>query len=359
VRTPVLAAAPAPVTAETPAPPLPVTPAAVNVTTAEEIAETRQFGAAKALEQVAPGVIINDVAGNPFQPQVDFRGFEASPVTGTPQGLAIYQGGVRINEAWGDTVNWDLIPTIAIDRAAIVTGNPLFGLNAIGGAVVLDMKNGFTYHGFEADGRGGNFGRRQGTMQWGVESQGFASYLAIEAAGDNGYRKFSGSGVQRLYGDLGWRGENAEVHATVNLAENRFGASGPAPVDLVSVDPSAVWTTPQTTKNTLSQFDLNGAFTPAQSWKILLDAHYRAFDQAHVDGNTTQFGSCGGPTLCDNNGNATGIPDLFGPSVPVAVTDRTWTRSRTVGGTAQLENDDKIFERPNKIVFGVSYEGFE
>ncbi len=29
---------------------------------------------------------------------------------GTPQGLAVYQNGVRINEVFGDTVNWDLIP---------------------------------------------------------------------------------------------------------------------------------------------------------------------------------------------------------------------------------------------------------
>jgi len=111
---------PAPRVAAVPPPPppapvepvaqLPVTPAAVNVTTAKEIAETRQFDAAKALERVAPGVVINDVTGNPFQPEVDFRGFVASPVSGTPEGLAVYMNGIRINEAWGDTVNWDLIP---------------------------------------------------------------------------------------------------------------------------------------------------------------------------------------------------------------------------------------------------------
>jgi len=72
-----------------------------------------------------------------------------------------------------------LIPSVAIDRTAIVTGNPLFGLNAIGGAVVLDMKNGFTYQGFELDGRGGSFARRQSTMQYGVQAGDFASYLAL------------------------------------------------------------------------------------------------------------------------------------------------------------------------------------
>ncbi len=131
-------------------------PSAAHVVTSHEIANTRQFDLSTALERSAPGVSINDVRGNPFSPEIDYRGFVASPVKGTPQGLAVYQNGVRINEAWGDTVNWDLIPSVAIDRVAIVTGNPLFGLNAIGGAVVLDMKTGFTWQGFELDGRGGS-----------------------------------------------------------------------------------------------------------------------------------------------------------------------------------------------------------
>ncbi len=354
-------ATPAPVTgtatpAAASAPAIITAPAAVHVTTSQEIADTKQFDVARALERVAPGVSINDVSGNPFSPEVDYRGFVASPVSGTPIGLAVYQNGVRINEAWGDTVNWDLIPSVAIDRTAIVTGNPLFGLNAIGGAIVLDMKNGFTYHGFELDGRGGSFARRQSSMQYGVQAGDFASYLAVEAAGDNGYRKFSGSQIERLYGDVGYRGDSAEVHFTLNLAQNRFGVSGPAPVDLINIDPSSVYTTPQTSKNTLSQYGVNATFTPAPNWKILTDMHYRAFDQAHVDGNTTDFASCGGATLCDGSGNVTSIPDAFGPSVPLAVTDRTWTRSRTLGGTAQVENSDRILERPNKFTFGVSFD---
>jgi iron complex outermembrane recepter protein len=345
-----------PASAAAPAPALSRTPAMVNVTTAKEIAQTHEFDLARALERVAPGVLIEDVTGNPFQPQVDFRGFVASPVAGTPIGLAVYQNGIRINEAWGDTVNWDLIPSVAIDRTSIVTGNPLFGLNAIGGAVVLDMKNGFTYHGFEADARGGSFGRRLGSMQLGVEKDGFATYVALEAAGDNGYRKFSGSQIERMYGDLGWRGEGAEIHAAMQLAQNRFGVSGPAPLDLISIDPNSVYTTPQTTKNTLSQFSVDGTFTPAPNWRILADLHYRAFDQAHQDGNTTNFASCGDVTLCDQNGNSTVMPDFFGGSVPLGVIDRTWTSSRTVGGTAQIENSGKIFGRPNTATVGVSYD---
>jgi len=121
------------------------------------------------LARQAPGVTVNNVSGNDFQPDVSYRGFDATAVTGTPIGLAVYQNGVRINEAFGDTVNWDLIPENAIDRTAIVAGNPIFGLNALGGALTVTMKNGFTWQGFEADLRGGSFYRAQEELQYGKQ----------------------------------------------------------------------------------------------------------------------------------------------------------------------------------------------
>ena len=120
-------------------------PAAINAVGANQIERTDSLNIADALQQHVPGVIISDTTGNPFQPDVQFRGFVASPVPGTPQGLAVYQNGVRVNEAFGDTVNWDLIPTAAIRSVTVVTNNPAFGLNALGGAVNVLMKDGFNY----------------------------------------------------------------------------------------------------------------------------------------------------------------------------------------------------------------------
>ncbi len=332
-------------------------PASVHVVSSQEIANSRQFNLGEALQRTAPGVIINDVGGNPFLPEIDYRGFNASPISGTPQGLAVYQNGIRINEAWGDSVNWDLIPSVAINRLAIESGNPLFGLNAIGGAVTLDMKNGFTWQGFEADGRGGAFGRRMGTAQYGVRSGSFATYWAAEAIGDDGYRKFSGSGIKRFYGDVGYQGDRAEIHANVTLAQNRFGATGPAPVELVNIDKSAVYTTPQTYKNTLAMYDLNGTVQASETWKLSGDVHFRAFDQARVDGNTTNFECQAGEAFCENdNGVSTRIPNIFDGAAPLGAIDRTWTRSRTIGGTVQANNVDRILGFPNKFTIGVSYD---
>lgn len=332
-------------------------PSATHTISSQEIANVRQFDLSGAMQREAPGVIINDVGGNPFMPEVDYRGFSASPISGTPQGLAVYQNGVRVNEAWGDNVNWDLIPSVAIDRFTIVTGNPLFGLNAIGGAVTLDMKNGFTWQGFDIDGRFGSRGRRQGAMQYGVQAGPYAGYMAVEAAGDDGYRQFSGAHLKRFYGDIGYRGDSGEIHATMTLAQNRFGVTGPAPVELANRDESAVYTTPQTIKNTLALYGIHGSFQPSETWKLLADVHYRAFDQARVDGNTTEFECVAGAAVCENdNGDETGIPNYFDGAVPLGAIDRTWTRSRTVGGTVQATNEDRYFGFHNKLTFGVSYD---
>src|SRR4029077_5611665 len=113
-------------------------------------------------------------------PNLEFRGFVASPVSGTPQGLAVYQNGVRVNEAFGDTVNWDLIPTSAIKSIAVVTNNPAYGLNALGGAVSVQMKDGFSYHGAEIDTMAGSFGRIQASGQWGKQAGDWAVYGALE-----------------------------------------------------------------------------------------------------------------------------------------------------------------------------------
>src|ERR1700689_2453091 len=115
-------------------------------------------------------VNINDTLADAFQPDILYRGFEASPVLGTPQGLAVYQNGVRINEAFGDTVNWDLFPDVAIQNVELVSSSPVYGLNALGGGISIQMKNGFTYQGAEAVVSGGSFGNHAASVQYGANS---------------------------------------------------------------------------------------------------------------------------------------------------------------------------------------------
>jgi iron complex outermembrane receptor protein len=126
-----------------------------------------------------PGVSLGDHSGNAFQRDLNYRGFTASPVQGTPQGIAVYQNGVRINESWGDVVNWDFIPEKAIDRVSLFPSNPVFGLNAVGGALNIQMKNGFTYQGTELEALIGSYGRVQSSVQAGRQDGNSSAYAAL------------------------------------------------------------------------------------------------------------------------------------------------------------------------------------
>jgi iron complex outermembrane receptor protein len=194
-------------------------PSAINAVGAAQIARTGSLNIADALQQQVPGISISDTTGNPFQPDIEFRGFVASPVAGTPQGLAVYQNGARINEAFGDTVNWDLIPTAAIRSVTVVTNNPAFGLNALGGAVNVLMKDGFNYKGAEINTMGGSFGRIQSSAQYGQQYGNWSVYGALEGLRDNGHRNFSQSEIRRFYGDVGYRTDSSEFHLNFGVAK--------------------------------------------------------------------------------------------------------------------------------------------
>src|ERR1700683_4217929 len=172
-------------------------PSDVTTLSAGDIARDGTPSLTDALSNQVGSVNINANLNDPFQPDILYRGFEASPVLGTPEGLAVYQNGVRINEAFGDTVNWDLIPDIAIDHVDMLSSNPVYGLNALGGAAVITMKNGFTYQGFEGEAAGGSCGQRSGEFQYGKQVGSFATYLAGRSFDEDGWRQFSPDHVRQ------------------------------------------------------------------------------------------------------------------------------------------------------------------
>ncbi len=340
-------------------------PASVNIVDANQIDRVRSANIADALQQYVPGIVVNEVTGNPFQPNVQFRGFVASPVAGTPQGLAVYQNGVRINEAFGDTVNWDLIPTAAIQSVAVVTNNAAFGLNALGGAINVQMKDGFNYHGAEIDTLGGSFGRVQSSAQWGKQYDQFAVYGALEALHDDGFRNFSASNVRRFYGDVGYKNEASEFHLNMGAADNNFGAATTVPVELLQQYWGATYTTPQTTTNRVGYVNLTGKVEATPDWTIEGSAHVRVFEQKTLDANPTGTQPCAAdPTLLcfgDNVTPANGLDGAqlvnpFDPNAVLGENDRTNTRSTTTGVSLQATNSDELFGHTNKFLFGGSFD---
>jgi outer membrane receptor protein involved in Fe transport len=339
-------------------------PAFTSVVTSAQIEETHSANITDSLLKYVPGIATNEVTGNPFQPDVQFRGFVASPVEGTPQGLAVYQNGVRINEAFGDTVNWDLIPTAAIKSVTLVTNNPAYGLNALGGAIDIQMKNGFNYHGAEIDTMGGSFGRVQSSAQWGQQYDNVAVYGALEGAHDDGFRNFSQSDIRRFYGDVGVRNGDAEVHFNMGVAKNDLGAPAAVPVELLQQFWGATYTTPQTTSNKVGYANLTGKFDITPTWTVEGIAHVRFFNQSTVDGNPTGTQPCADPPLLCFGDTSTPANNLLGvqlanpfpPNAVLGEIDRTTTRSITSGASVQATNTDELFGHGNHFVVGGSLD---
>ncbi len=339
-------------------------PASINVVGTSEIERTGSPVVTDALKQYVPSTNTTDVAGNPFQPNLEFRGFVASPVSGTPQGLAVYQNGVRINEAFGDTVNWDLIPTAAIQSVTMVTNNPAFGLNALGGAVNIQMKNGFIYHGAEIDTMGGSYGRIQSSAQWGKQVDNFAVYGALEGVHDDGFRNFSPSDIRRFYGDVGYRSDGNEFHMNMGIADNKFGATATVPVELLDQFWGATYTTPQTTENRVGYLNFTGKVEATPTWTLESAAHVRFFEQGVVDGNPTGTQPCADPTLLcfrddstpANGLNGAQLANPFAPDAVLGELDRSLTRSTTTGLSVQATNSDELFGHTNRFVIGTSFD---
>ncbi|WP_145662467.1 TonB-dependent receptor [Bradyrhizobium stylosanthis] len=338
----------------------------INAVDANQIRRTGSLNITDALRDNIAGVNISEVTGNPFTPDVEFRGFVASPVTGTPQGLAVYQNGVRINEAFSDAVNWDLIPTAAIRSVTLVTNNPAFGLNALGGAINLQMKDGFTYQGAELDVMGGSFGRIQGSAQWGKQvDKNYGVYAALEGLRDNGFRNFSQSTVRRFYSDVGYKQGDSEFHANMGVAKNDFGASATVPAELLDKYWGATYTTPQTTSNRVGYLNFTGKVDATPTWTLEGTAHVRRYEQKIVDGNPTDAQECavdpallcfGDDTTPANGAGGVQLANPFAPGTILGEIDRGSIRSTTFGVSGQATNTDLLFGHDNRFVMGTSYD---
>jgi outer membrane receptor protein involved in Fe transport len=196
-------------------------------------------------------VFVNEIQGNPFQPDINYRGYTASPLLGTPQGLSVYMDGVRLNQPFGDIVSWDLIPRTAIASTTLMPGsNPLFGLNTLGGALSVQTKDGRSYRGTSAQVVGGGYGRRAVEFEHGGSNgSGVDWYFTGNLFHDSGWRAASPSDVRQVFGKIGWRNAETDVHVAGAYSDNALTGNGLQETRLLAADYSSVYTTPDTTSN--------------------------------------------------------------------------------------------------------------
>ncbi len=360
--------------------------ATVSVIASDELGTRGTASLSSGLNERLGAISLEDTTTNIFQPTLRFRGFTASPLLGLPQGIAVYQNGVRINEPFGDTVQFDLMPLFALDRLQLSAGaEPIFGLNALGGALALRLKNGFDNRGFRAELSGGSFGRFTGTAELGASRGPWAVYLGTTRFDESGWRPASDSTVTQAVADLGYRNGRLNAGVTVTFADTSLNGHGPAPVELLAVDRAAVFTFPDTTQNqlVLTQGRLNVIVSP--TWSVQLTGYYRDLDRRTLNGDEAEFSVCdddvlpsGAPatTLCtgtDDDDDATERVALDAQAVGDPLVDvvtgrfittedaagdaafnRTSTQTRGYGAAFQTATTTAVGNRDNVLLFGAT-----
>lgn len=238
-------------------------------------------------------VNVNAAQNNPLQPDVQYRGYTASPLLGLPQGLAVYQNGARINEPLGDAVNWDLLPESAVHSMTLIGGaNPLYGLNTLGGALSVQMKNGFNFQGTQAEAMGGSWERVVTNAESGGNNGTFGYYVNASYFDEDGWRDLSESDALNVYAALSYRGAATEANVGFQYGDSELTGNGASPLGLLDVRREAIFTAPDITENDMHMvtFDFSHAFSDVLSANA--NGFYRNNDTDSFNGDASEFLEC-------------------------------------------------------------------
>ena len=268
--------------------PLNIIPANIQIFDSKDLRNQPGVTFADQLMNNAQGVTFNEIQGNPWQPDVSFRGFSASPLAGTPQGMSVFVDGVRVNEPFGDTVHWDLVPNFAVQGMQVVPGsNPVYGLNTLGGALALQTKDGRSNQGIALEGEAGSWGRKRSLAQiGGVSKDGSVDYfLGAQHTTEDGWRKYSPSHINQTFGKIGWQNEKTKVNLSYIGAYNNMIGNGLTPIELLGENRDGVQTTPDQTKNYLNHFALNAAHWVNNNVMLSANAYHRTSNRSTLNGD--------------------------------------------------------------------------
>ncbi len=259
----------------------------VQTATAADVANSGAIDLSDFMNRRLNGVYLNEMQGNPFQPDVNFRGYTASPLLGTPEGLSVYLDGVRQNQPFGDVVSWDLIPKNAISEISLVPGSdPLFGLNTLGGAISVQTKNGVDNPGIDGTLTYGSSGRKAVDASYGGgKATGFNWFLAGTGFHESGWRIDSPSDVRQGFVRLGWRTDKTDLAFTTSYAYNTLLGNGLQDYRLLAVNYASVYTIPDILADRSPSFNLIARHTFSPSLTFTGNAWFRKIRTEEVNPN--------------------------------------------------------------------------
>jgi outer membrane receptor protein involved in Fe transport len=301
--------------------PLADVPANVQSFGADAVARQRPSSIASFLDRNAASFSIGDAQGNPFQPDVSFRGFSGSPLLGVPQGIAVFQDGVRVNEPFGDIVNWDLIPPSAIGSIQLLPGaSATFGRNALAGALAVYTKSGSSFPGGAVEAEGGSFGRRSLTVEQGLASGPWDLFATADAIDDRGWAEHNPSHVRRFFGKLGHQNDASDLDIALTLADNMLQGTQTLPLSFLD-DIRQAYTWPDRNENKLRFLTAKGSVFVGEGALLGANAYVRRYRNDNLASNVNDAaGDEGAPpafndrSTVDQSGAGAGVQLTFEPS---------------------------------------------
>ncbi|HEY4126690.1 MAG TPA: TonB-dependent receptor [Gammaproteobacteria bacterium] len=251
-------------------------PAAVQSADGDDIRAQHSETLSDYLDANFQGLTLNETQGDPFQADLQYHGFTASPLLGAPEGLSVYVDGVRVNEAFGDAVNWDLIPDSALSKVVLIPGSdPVFGLNTLGGALALTTRNGRESPGYETQASIGSYGGRDAEGAAGGASGKLDWFVTGHYFQERDWRDASPSRLSQVFGKLGWQDDQGRVDLSYTGADTRLTGNGTTPDSLLARDEAAIYTAPDTTANHLDFLNLTALRFIGGDLYLSGNAYYR------------------------------------------------------------------------------------
>ncbi len=337
--------------------PLEQVPAGIQLITGPQLKKQRSVTIADYLQNNIAGVNVNDTQNNPFQPDVSFRGYSASPLLGTPQGLSVYVDGVRVNEPFGDVVSWDLIPVNAIANTSLIPGsNPLFGLNTLGGALSIQTKSGRDNQGAAVEASVGSWGRKTGSVEYGgVSEDGSVDFfITANSFREDGWRDYSPTDVRQLFAKVGWQNETTKLDLSYTGADNDMIGNGLTPSEMLrTLGRKTILTRPDQTRNTLSFLNLTGSHWFNNDVMLSGNVYYRQSRTRTLNGDGNDdvdedaiddVGICGTDINWDIEDSCNGA------------LNRSKSRKDSYGFNTQLSFNQDWFARKNQFIVGLGYD---
>jgi outer membrane receptor protein involved in Fe transport len=353
---------------------------------ATDIKKSQSLGLGDFMNENLIGVHINETQNNPLQPDVNYRGFTASPLLGTPQGLSVYMDGVRMNESFGDIVSWDLIPKNAISSMQLHSGsNPLFGLNTLGGALSINTKDGRSNPGGALQFTTGSWGRKIGEFEYGGISKdnSIDYFFAGTWFDEDGWRDHSPSENKQFFGKLGWRNDNTTLKLSYSFADSDLNGNGLSPMSQLKSNYNSVYTNPDNTKNNSHLLNLNWEHYFNKDTVFSGNAYYRNIKSRTINGDVN--GNAFADTVTPGAGYMLGETNMVrsgstaisqydaalnqniclvqnqssggeAPEKCNGLINRTKTNQETFGVFAQVARNNLVFNKPNTYVLGGGYE---